>query len=224
MKQNQSEFVPKSRVFGTVLDMAKCEAHIMVGAARDSRGMPRTEDARAGSSSRTNQEDRCMKQARTSGAALLVVTAILSSCLFRVSMAAPYSSQLAFRRTMGSEGSIRRKVNSHRFSLDNHASHRFVLLLHFVPPPHTRAPARPKANGPKFVPMSRDDERTSIYTRRGRKNWWAQTCPCMKYMCTPHRVSCFRTEGIWQVLLPPQTGTSFKRALAPLCSNSRSIV
>jgi len=62
---------------------------------------------------------------------LLAAWAVLSSCLSCVSLAAPsYSRQLAFRRTMGSEGSIRRKVNSHRFSLDNHASHRAQIATH----------------------------------------------------------------------------------------------
>ena len=129
--------------------MAKRAAEKGSGAARDPTGMgSRTcgGEARA-SPPKTNRGDCRLRLGRTSGLALLAAWAILSSCLSSVSLAAPsHSSQLAFRRTMGSEGSIRRKVNSHRFSLDNHASHRSVLLF-FAPPLTSWCPCRP--NGSK---------------------------------------------------------------------------
>lgn len=210
--------------------MAKRAAEKGSGAARDPTGMgSRTcgGEARA-SPPKTNRGDCRLRLGRTSGLALLAAWAILSSCLSSVSLAAPsHSSQLAFRRTMGSEGSIRRKVNSHRFSLDNHASHRSVLLF-FAPPLTSWCPCRPK--GQRSQVCSATSE-LSIAPLIFLHLSWGRTqsrAPArlvhMRTLWTPRRALRARAAGTLRLCCPSKNLPPFKPWLAPFCSKFRTNV
>lgn len=184
--------------------------------------VPRTGEARA-SPPKTNRRDCRHRLGRTSGLRLLATWAVLSSCLSCVSLAAPsYSSQLAFRRTMGSEGSIRRKVNSHRFSLDNHASHRSVLLS-FAPPPHMLVPlpARQTLGDPSlFCNLGVGAVHPFCFLHLGWGRSQSRT-PArlvhMRSLCAPRRVLCALAAGKLRARCPFENLPRFKRELAPLC-------